>query len=117
MRYCPMKLQNPKLGQLKLVQFQVHFSLWLIMKDDNFTGKKGLKIEYEPGCKDMNVILLDQKRYTYELMDKFSDDFNDVKPRAVLGLSEGFKNMAEPVDAPLSVEPCRTGHQHNDLGP
>eukprot|EP00971_Amphidinium_carterae_P314565 6252389-Amphidinium_carterae.1 len=131
-----IKLQHPKLGQLKLVQSQVHFCLWLIIKDDNFTGKKGLKvkfqhaattvedqnveqefeltnlqfgilqalmavyvddllvaasfdivtsiqtsvenqwktglfqIEYESGCKDINVILLHQERYTYELMDK-----------------------------------------------
>eukprot|EP00971_Amphidinium_carterae_P180384 3577770-Amphidinium_carterae.1 len=41
------------------------------------------QIEYEPGCKDMNVILLHQKRYTYELMDKFPEYFNDVRQRAV----------------------------------
>eukprot|EP00971_Amphidinium_carterae_P321457 6389832-Amphidinium_carterae.1 len=35
-----MKLQHPKLGQLKLVQSQV-------MKDDNFTGKKGLKVKFQ----------------------------------------------------------------------
>eukprot|EP00971_Amphidinium_carterae_P157478 3121882-Amphidinium_carterae.1 len=37
----------------------------------------GTQIEYEPGCKDKSVILLHQERYTYELMDKFPEYFND----------------------------------------
>eukprot|EP00971_Amphidinium_carterae_P092017 1821721-Amphidinium_carterae.1 len=42
-----MKLKHPKFGQLKLVQSQVHSSLWLIMKDDDFTGRKSLKVKFQ----------------------------------------------------------------------
>eukprot|EP00971_Amphidinium_carterae_P350872 6491783-Amphidinium_carterae.3 len=63
----------------------------------------GTQIEYEPGCKNRDVILLHQERYTYELMDKFPEYFNDVRQRAVPGSSEGFKDIAEPIDAPLST--------------
>eukprot|EP00971_Amphidinium_carterae_P282627 5610969-Amphidinium_carterae.1 len=140
-----MKLKHPKLGQLKLVQSQVHdftekkglkvkfqhaattvgdqnveqefeltnlqfeipIALMAVYVDDllvaapldvvtsiqtsvdnhwkkgpfQVLGEKGCdelvyletQIEYEPWCKDKNVILLHQERYTYELMDKFPD--------------------------------------------
>eukprot|EP00971_Amphidinium_carterae_P279345 5545509-Amphidinium_carterae.1 len=60
-------------------------------------------MEYDPESTNRDVILLHQERYTYELMEKFPEHFNDVKQRGVPGSSDGFKDMNEPVDAPLSA--------------
>eukprot|EP00971_Amphidinium_carterae_P312820 6217089-Amphidinium_carterae.1 len=60
-------------------------------------------MEYDPMYPDKSVILLHQERYTYELMEKFPEYF-ESKKRATPGSPEGFKDLSEPVDAPLSKE-------------
>eukprot|EP00971_Amphidinium_carterae_P203075 4029985-Amphidinium_carterae.1 len=55
-------------------------------------------MEYDPMYPDKSVILLHQERYTYELMEKFPEYF-ESKKRA-----EGFKDLSEPVDSPLTTE-------------
>eukprot|EP00971_Amphidinium_carterae_P107921 2136562-Amphidinium_carterae.1 len=62
----------------------------------------GAQIEYDSMYPDQSVILLHQERYTYELMEKFPDYFDHAKKRAVPGSAEGFHDLCEPVDAPLS---------------
>eukprot|EP00971_Amphidinium_carterae_P164794 3267287-Amphidinium_carterae.1 len=62
----------------------------------------GTQIEYDSMYPDQSVILLHQERYTYELMEKFPDYFEHTKKRAVPGSAEGFHDLCEPVDAPLS---------------
>eukprot|EP00971_Amphidinium_carterae_P348216 6490385-Amphidinium_carterae.1 len=49
----------------------------------------GTQIEYDPMHPDQSFILLHQERYTYELMDKFTEYFDHVKTRAVPGSAEG----------------------------
>eukprot|EP00971_Amphidinium_carterae_P290736 5773205-Amphidinium_carterae.2 len=63
----------------------------------------GTQMEYDPMYPDKSVILLHQERYTYELMEKFHE-YLESKKRAVPGSPEGFKDLSEPVDAPLSKE-------------
>eukprot|EP00971_Amphidinium_carterae_P056931 1125733-Amphidinium_carterae.3 len=62
----------------------------------------GTQIEYDSMYPDQTLILIHQGRYTYELMEKFPDYFDHAKKRDVPGSAEGFHDLCEPVDAPLS---------------
>eukprot|EP00971_Amphidinium_carterae_P011375 224048-Amphidinium_carterae.1 len=59
----------------------------------------------EDGCDELVYLgtqIEHQERYTYELMEKFPEYFEHAKKRAVPGSAEGFHDLCEPVDAPLS---------------
>eukprot|EP00971_Amphidinium_carterae_P245525 4875830-Amphidinium_carterae.1 len=85
-----MKLQHPKLGQLKLVQSQVHSSLWLIVKEDNFTNMKGLKLRFQHAATTIGDQTVEQENELTNL--------NFVSPLALMAVYVDDVLVAAPLD-------------------